>query len=226
VFLGAWLAEASCIAAYGFYDYSPRWHAFVGTVPLLVPAIWIFVVLSARDVAAQLRLPPWCVGLLVWYDACLIEPIATHAGLWRWHAAGPFAVPWIGTLGWGLYAAAAVVWCGRLGARRRWWLAVLAPLTTHVLLLAVWWGLLRWMGRTAPAPWTVALGSWIVAALLAVVLLRTRRKLAWPLALPRVAPAAFFFALLAWSGAEPVLWTYAGAFALPWVAVLVQRPRK
>jgi hypothetical protein len=224
VFLGAWLAEASCITAYGFYDYSPRWHAFVGTVPLLVPAIWIFVVLSARDVAANLGLPAWCAGLLVWYDASLIEPTATHAGLWRWHEAGPFAVPWIGTLGWGLYAVAAILWRQRLGDRWRWWLLVLAPLTTHFLLLAVWWGALRWIGRTVPEPWTVALGSWLVAAVLAGVLWRAGRTLDWRVALPRVAPAGFFFALLAWSSADGVLWTYAGAFALPWLAVLVHRP--
>ena len=54
VFAGALIAEDSCIRLYGFYEYAPGWHLWCDRVPVLVPIIWIFVVLSARDVARTL----------------------------------------------------------------------------------------------------------------------------------------------------------------------------
>ncbi|MBI5609000.1 MAG: carotenoid biosynthesis protein [Deltaproteobacteria bacterium] len=224
IFVGAWLGEQTCIQFYDFYRYDPGWHGWLGDVPVLIPVIWIVVVLSARDVATVLRpankhwLP--LAFLVIWYDASLIEPIATHAGLWRWNQAGPFAVPWIGMLGWALYGAAALAWLQWLPNRWRWSAALLAPATTHALLLAVWWGGLRWIGRGTPDASWVAGGSWLVAAAAALALWRTGRLQSVPLALllPRMPPAAFFFALLATTAGDASLAVYAGAFALPWLA--------
>lgn len=223
VFVGAWLGEHTCILAYDFYRYSPGWHAWLGTVPLLIPTIWILVVLSARDVAkalapsSKLWLP--LAFLVIWYDASLIEPIATHAGLWRWSEAGPFAVPWIGMLGWALYGGAALAWLEYLPLHWRWTVALLAPLTTHVLLIALWWGALRWLGRSQPDSLALALGSWIVALLLGLWLWRARRSQSVPMALllPRMPPAAFFFVLLATTQTNVALGIYAAAFAVPWL---------
>lgn len=226
VFAGAWLGEHSCIVAYDFYRYDPGWHGWLGHVPVLIPTIWVFVVLSARDVARRLAGAgkswlPWVLPL-IWYDALLIEPVATHAHLWRWSEAGPWNVPWIGTLGWTLYGTAALGWLERLPRNRRWLVVFLAPLSTHVLLLALWWGALRWFGRSAPEPVALAVGAWLVAAGIGLGWLRSGRLASVPVAWlwPRMPPAGFFFALLAVAGAPWALWAYAGAFALPWLLVV------
>lgn len=219
VLLGALLAEDSSIRLHGFYDYHAPWHAFVDRVPLLVGIIWIFVVLSARDVArvvAPRAVVPVAFAV-IWYDASLIEPVATHAGLWRWHEAGPFDVPWIGMLGWACYGGSVLFWLERLPGPRRWLALLLAPLTMHAVLLVLWWGLFRHVGRSAPEPWHVAGLALIVAIGLALVARRTRR-IPLDLVAPRIAPALFFFSLLAWTQAPAPLWAHALTFALPWLA--------
>ena len=229
VFFGAWLGEQSCIACYDFYRYDPAWHGWLGHVPVLIPAIWIFVVLSARDVARALAgataSPLPLAFLVIACDAALIEPIATHAGLWRWTQPGPFAVPWIGMLGWALYGGAALAWLEWLPAGRRWLVALLAPLSTHALLLALWWGCLRWVLRDRPADATVALAAWLLALGAVLALWRTRRLGAVPLGLllPRMPPAVFFFGLLAATRAGAGLVAYALAFAVPWLGMTAWR---
>ncbi len=217
----ALLAEDSCIRAYGFYDYAPAWHGFDGTVPWLVGVIWVFVVLSARDIARALSPQRWLpiAFLVIAYDAALIEPIATHCGLWRWHEAGPFAVPWIGMLGWALFGASALFFLEKLPKRRTWLLVLAAPLATHGLLLACWWGLLRWVGRGQPSAETMAAVGLALALALGAILWRFKGIGRVPLALvaPRIAPALFFFGLLALHSAPLPLWAYAGTFALPWL---------
>jgi hypothetical protein len=220
--LSAWVAEDSTIRTHGFYHYDPSWHFFVDVTPLLIPTIWIMVVLSARDVAREVapRQLAGVVFFLVWFDANLIEPICTHAGMWRWTEPGPFAVPYIGTLGWASFGASAVFWLSRLRGRWRWLTVVLAPLTMHALLLAFWWGALRWFGRATPPPEAAAAAAWIAALLLAVavVALGRARSLTLDKIAPRLLPAAFFFALLAAHAAPPLLWLYAASFAVPWLA--------
>ncbi len=148
------LGEDSMIRLYGFYSYAPGWHLFLDRVPLLIPAIWAPVVLSARAIAEALgqRLPRLAatgpralvVGGLVLFDALLIEPIAVHAGLWSWTEPGIFAVPLIGVLGWGLFASAMSLLLDGLPRRRRLWAVPLGILATHLGLLIAWWGALRW----------------------------------------------------------------------------------
>lgn len=177
--------------------------------------------LSARDVAQQLAPKRMIilVFLLVWYDASLIEPIATHVGLWRWHVPGPFGVPWIGMLGWAIYAAAVLGWLQKL-PQHFWWLAVvLAPLTTHAVLLALWWGALRWLPQLRPPDGAMAVGSAVIALGLAAVVLRAKRRVPLALLLPRIGPALFFFALLWLYAASLPLALYSLAFALPWLAI-------
>ena len=216
----ALVGEDSCIRLYGFYAYSPGWHLAVDQVPLLIPIIWVFVVLSSRDVARVLGGPLPATGFaLIFFDACLIEPCATWSGLWTWSEPGPFRVPLIGTLGWACFGASALFWLSWLKGPLRWLTVILAPLTMHALLLALWWGALRWVGRSEPLdPW-VAGAAWVATAVLAAGLLASGRRQRVPLALilPRLGPAAFFFALLATHDAGPALWVYAAAFALPWM---------
>ncbi|MHB8876931.1 MAG: hypothetical protein ACYC8T_24810 [Myxococcaceae bacterium] len=231
VALGALVGEDSCIRLYDFYEYAPGWHLFVDRTPLLIPVIWVFVVLSARDVARALgpRAVVPMAFLLILIDALLIEPISTHAGLWRWKVAGPLGVPWIGTLGWACYGACALFWLGRLKGPARWLTVALAPLCLHALLLALWWGGLRWVGRETPGQGAVAIGAWVVAALAIAALLATKRARALPLwtVTPRILPALFFFGLLAVRTAPLPLWLYAAGFAPPWLAAIrwVSPPR-
>ncbi|MSP92466.1 MAG: carotenoid biosynthesis protein [Myxococcales bacterium] len=251
--LGALLTEHSCISAYGFYHYSPGWHGWAGHVPVLIGAIWVVVVLSAEDIAGAVwpNVTPGArhaalVGSLVVADAALVEPIATHAGLWLWHEPGAFGVPWIGMLGWGCFAAAASYWgravpripLGRLatptGAHhdvlgatiRVVGVGVASAATTHVLLLAAWWGALRWTGRSEAPVVCVSAAAWACACVAVLACASLRRRVPFVVLAPRLAPAAFFFGLLAASPAPAALIAYAAAFVPPWAALAVGGARK
>ena len=244
--LGAVLTEHSCIAAYGFYGYDAGWHGWAGHVPLLVAAIWVVVVLSADDIAAAIRQPARSqvghaalVGALVVADASLVEPIATHVGLWTWSEPGVFGVPWIGILGWGYFAGATTFWGRALapaaaeptpshaGAAhalqatgvRAVAVALASTATTHVLLLATWWGGLRWLGRGAAPVDGVAGTAWALAAVAVVTIVGRGVGVPVSLLAPRLAPAAFFLGLLVAVPAGHALSWYALAFVPPWVAL-------
>ena len=152
--VAAWVAEVTCIRAYGFYTYDPSWAVFVDVMPLTVALIWPTVILSARDVVRALgvtdRWRPAATAALVFADAWLIEPVAVRAGLWQWHAPGIFGVPPIGVLGWAFFTGLAVTLIESNERAGRSALAdaavvVGAPLGTHALLLLAWWGGLRWV---------------------------------------------------------------------------------
>ncbi len=251
---GAWVGEEICIRGYHAYAYAPAWHLFLDRLPLAVLLTWPAVILSGRAVAkllsgaiaargrggealpsspeeaipvrAHLPIALW-TGLVVWFDASLVEPVATHAGLWHWNLPGPFSVPLVGPLGWGFYAAAGV-WClDRLRGGWRLATVLLAPALAHLLILASWWGALRWVA--APWPESVALVAGLgFCGVATLVALRARRggRLAWREAVPRAGAAAVFFALL---GVRPdaALALFALAFAPPWLALLPSpaRPR-
>ena len=129
--LAGWVAEESCILAYRFYAYSDVWSVRVHLVPLLVPLIWPLVILSGRDfVQAVWPDKGWLghllVGLIVAFDASLVEVVAVRAGLWSWAEPGHLGVPVIGMLGWGYFAVGAsaalsmpVKWRYPSGARLR-----------------------------------------------------------------------------------------------------------
>jgi hypothetical protein len=227
----SWLGENTVIHAYHFYAYSPRWSVFVDQVPLLVITIWPVVIHSAWDLAKRLSRRPERVPLvaaaLVLTDASLIEPIAVRSGLWWWNEPGLFAVPPIGILGWALFAWA----CLLVFEHRRLPMAsalLIAPALVHPLLLAAWWGALRWINHTVP-PWPVVAVAW--AASLGLALIAWRRRAGAAIErhelLLRVPAAGFFFVLLALHGAEqPALIAYAVAFAPPYLVLTAQaRPQ-
>jgi Carotenoid biosynthesis protein len=220
VFLGALAGEDSAIRLYGFYSYAEGWHCFADQVPLLIPLIWVFVVLSARDVAGALGGPlPLTAFALIVFDAALIEPCSTQSGLWTWAEPGGFKVPYIGVLGWACFGASAIFWLQRLRGPARWLTVLLAPFSMHALLLALWWGGLRWFGRAEADPAHLAAAAWLVSSALVVGLVLARRAgvLPLPLILPRLGPAGFFLALLATHGAPTTLWAWALAFVPPWL---------
>lgn len=217
--VASWVAEVSCIRLYRFYQYDAPWLLFVDVMPLLVACIWPFVILSARQVSGSFGIRGGLgVFLFVLYDAFLVEPLAVAARLWSWNEPGVFGVPVIGILGWAYFAFFTILGLERLEGRRRILIIVLAPLFTHLALLASWWGLLRWVLRAELSGSTLALVSLSVAGLLAVLIRRRRLGAPLPVMLPRMAAAALFFGLLALRGrGVPWLPLYALPFAVPYL---------
>jgi hypothetical protein len=230
------LGENTCIHLYGFYAYSREvWSSFVGEVPLLVGCIWPVVIVSAFDLTRSL-LPhstaghrAVVVGGLVLTDAALIEPIAVDAGLWWWTQPGLFSVPPVGIWGWAFFAVGVALFLER---PTRWlpWLLLGAPLLTHALLLAAWWGLFRWVNIPLP-PWPFVALAWAVGLLCARGALQLdgpRLTALVPHVWRRGPAAAFFFVLLgihARPGADAddlALLCYAVGFSLPWLTVMAR----
>ncbi|MFO0607942.1 MAG: carotenoid biosynthesis protein [Polyangiales bacterium] len=216
------VGEDSVIRAYGFYAYESGWHLRVDHVPLLVPTIWAPVVLSARAVAGAIApgaspaREAALVGALVTFDAFLIEPIAVRAGLWAWSEPGVFTVPVIGIVGWGLFAAAVTWLMQRWDGPRRWLAVPLSVLATHAMLLALWWGALRWAWR-AELAWGACMAALAAASVVYTgAVWRTGARLPWRELGPRAAATGFFAALLA-SRIDVRLGLWAALFTPPWL---------
>jgi len=237
----SWLGEQTCITLYRFYAYSPQWHFFAGQVPLVVILAWPAVILSGRDLAAQMlgkghRLLPWAAAALVGSDAALIEPVAVNAGLWGWNEPGIFGVPPIAILGWAFFALGCNLWLGKHGEGRvsfREGLALLTlpALLAHALLLAAWWGALRWVNLAIPS--ALAAGcAWAVSLTLVWLAAKTGagRRLNPRVLWLRLPAALLVYALLFLAaGAPPMLTSYALAFAPPYLLILGQcclQPKK
>jgi hypothetical protein len=229
--VASWIAEDTVIRAYGFYFYNPDWSVFIDKVPLAILLIWPIVIHSAWELAAALlgeghRLVPLVGAAFVWADASLIEPIAVGSGLWQWTEPGLFEVPPIGILGWAFHAGLCM-WVfewQRANARSFTWSAValaLTPIGTHLLLLASWWLLFRWINHTVP-PWPVVACVWIISLSLTAQSIRSaaRRKVPALDIHSRAPAAAFFFVLLALDSRQvPALIGYALAFAPPYLSL-------
>ena len=222
VSVAAWVAEDTCIRAYGFYSYSTEWLGFVDHVPLAIVCIWPVVVLSALD-GARAFLPnasahkrALLVMVLVIADASLIEPIAVASGLWSWSEPGPFNVPIIGIIGWGFFALGAAY----AVEKGRPLLTLFAGLvTTHALLLSTWWAFFKWVPRgESELPFVV--GAWLASCALTVVVRKRRITVVRRDLLLRVPAASFFFVLLALYARDDVmLIAYALAFVPPYLAL-------
>lgn len=219
--VASWIAEVSCIRLYHFYQYDAPWLLFVDVMPALVALIWPFVILSAREVVHALGLVdargaphPLAVMAVVVYDAALVEPIAVRTGLWSWNEPGLWSVPVIGILGWGFFAACA---SALLDTRRPSALIVLAPLGTHALLLAGWWGGFRWVLRDPIAPEVAVALSATVAVVAGALVWRRGRQAPLATMVPRMAAAGLFFVLLLVAGGQDRwLVAYGLAFAVPY----------
>ncbi|MBK7396085.1 MAG: hypothetical protein IPJ34_07210 [Myxococcales bacterium] len=224
--VAGWLGEQSCVAWYRFYAYAPGWHLRLGHVPVLVPLIWPLVILSARDVVRacfpEARWPAALVGLVVVFDASLVEVVAVRAGLWGWAEPGHLGVPILGVLGWGYFAFGASL-------RPRGLLQlVFGLLVAHALILASWWGLFRWtlrgeLGWSGFAPW--ALLS-VVGAIAVVAARRRGHGLGLDVAGPRVLAAGLFVALLLTTAPrDPKLLLHTALVAVPYLLATSFRVR-
>lgn len=225
--VASWVAEVSCIRLYGFYEYDAPWTLFVDVMPVLVALIWPFVILSARELRERAKLPAAAVLVIVLYDAALIEPVAVRAGLWSWNEPGLFGVPVIGILGWGFFAATVSFLFDRLHGAKRWLAVILAPAATHVFLLAVWWGGLRWILRAEISATVAAVVALGVALMLGLTVRRKKLQVGLDAMAPRMAAAGLFFALLFWRGTDTApLMVYGLTFAVPYVLATRWRAAK
>jgi len=236
--VASWIGEDTMIRAYHFYQYSPRWSLVVDEVPLLIVVIWPIVIISAWDLVVAFTdgrpSPRTVVGAaaMVFADAYLIEPIAVASGLWSWNEPGLFEVPPIGVLGWSLFAGttlgvfALIDRHGRSGRADLLVLVFPVPLV-HAMLLAAWWGALRWVN--APIPdWVGVATVWLICATLAALAWRhpTARRVARRDLLIRIPAAAFFFVLLGLEATNhPALVAYSTAFALPYLTLTIRSTR-
>ncbi len=215
----AFIGENGVIHAYHFYGYDrAAWTIFVDQVPLLILLIWPVVIHSAYDLARSLASKPLPIALatagIVLADASLIEPIAVHAGLWRWTEPGLFEVPPIGVLGWAFFAFGAAL----VIERHILLLLVVPAILANLLLVVTWWGALRWVSAPIPPAAGVAT-AYVVSLLLAGLALRARDRVP-PIDVWLRAPGAlFFFVLLVLSPTSPALLAYAIAFAPPYLAL-------
>lgn len=226
--IAAWAGEASCVHGYGLYGYDTGpWTVMLpGGVPLLVPLIWPVVIHSAWDLARRLVPGPrgralTCAAIVL-ADAALIEPVAVHAGLWTWTEPGLFGAPPVGILGWGIFAfftAAALERSAETRGRTALGLLLLPPLLIHPVLLALWWGGLRWVNHTVDPRIAIGIGG-AVSLALSIAAARSRPRGVRAAALSRAPGAAFFFGLLVLHPPPPLLLGWVVVFALPYGALL------
>lgn len=220
--VAAWIGEETCVAFYRFYAYAPGWHLHVDRVPILVPLIWPLVVLSAREVAAVVvrsASPMWLAvvsGGIVAFDASLVEVVAVRANLWSWSERGHLGVPLIGILGWGWFAAGALV------SKRRPLALALGPLVAHAGIQAMWWIGFRWvlrgeLGAIGFVVVGVASLSFVAVAVRARLAGRTMTPAIWG---PRVLAALLFVGLLiATAPRDGALWLHAALVAVPYLVL-------
>eukprot|EP00438_Fugacium_kawagutii_P012039 Skav218181 [mRNA] locus=scaffold5213:202064:202945:- [translate_table: standard] len=118
--IAACMAENSCILWYKYYEYSEDWGLFLGHVPLHVVLIWPLFILgehrylrSLRSKSLDLPLTAVFKAVLCFVDtsllANLIEIYCVSAKLWSWRESNCLGVPFIGILGWALFATPAVL---------------------------------------------------------------------------------------------------------------------
>lgn len=229
--VAAWLAEESSIRLYHFYAYHPQWRLFISRIPLVVLVVWAAVVHSAWDLSSQLcrnhgKRIPLVTGAIVLADAALIEVVAVRSGLWAWTTPGVFQVPLIGILGWAFFAFFCAWLLQRAGKDYPKILFLLMPVlpvvATHILLLATWWGVLRWRSG-AVHPLFAAAAAWTVSLILVFMIFKKRpgRSIKRKTLLWRLPAAMFFFVLLAVHGRNDVgLVLFTLAFAPPYLALL------
>ncbi|CAE7457957.1 unnamed protein product [Symbiodinium pilosum] len=180
--VSAAMAENSSISWYRFYSYSPDWGIFIGHVPLHVVMIWpLFILGEVRYIREGLGLgsykrhPHQGLQLQAALQASfcfvdtallanLIEVYCVSAGLWSWKQENCLGVPWIGALGWALFATPAVIMVSLLEDVPWGWtwagclllLPFLCLMVLHVGILVIWnlgGGL-----RSAISPWQEAAG--------------------------------------------------------------------
>lgn len=226
----SWLGEDTCIRLYQYYFYDAGWNFHLDYVPLLIICIWPVVILSSYDMASASGLSGYrrgiAVGALVLADASLIEPIAVKAGLWHWTVAGLFNVPLVGIVGWAFFTVAAAIYFAILDEKQApaWadlGVLLLGPVATHILCVGSWYLFFQFVEFTLN-PWIFVALAWLVSAVLAVHLYRSKmhENMVPRDLLARIPAALFFMILLGLYGLrDEALVAYSLAFVPPYLVV-------
>lgn len=220
--VAAFIGEDTCIRGYRFYSYAPGWWLQMDQVPLLVPLIWPLVILSADQVGRAVGVSRrwawlWAFGCVA-VDASLVEVVAVRAGYWTWVERGHLEVPVIGILGWGFFAAGAIL--------PKAWPLVSGPVAVHIGIQATWWGLFRHTMRVDLSP----ASTYVVAALslglvIAIVLTGRTGRVPFAVAGPRMLAAGLFVVLLATLVPSVPLYVHLAAVAVPYLVMTEWRAR-
>ena len=221
--LAGLLFAQTSILFYQDPTYAPEWHARVMDVPVLLPLIWPLVILSAREVRTALfpdvkgLQRAALLGAFVTIDASLIEVLATRAGLWSWSESGYLDVPLVGMVAWGLFAAALDGLLDALRGPARLLVIPGSVVLAHALICMVWWYGLRWVLREDFS--MLGMIKIVIVSVIASALafrLRKKRRLPAVVALPRLAAALIFVALLLSTAATSwPHWVHLIAIAVP-----------
>lgn len=225
----AWCCENFAIRTYEHYWYSTDWHLFIDRVPLFIVLIWPLVILSGVQVVTALRSsgshPGW-LAVFVGLDASLVEVVATNSGLWTWAEGGHLNVPFAGIAGWAAFAAASA-----LCLKARSWIVGMAAtiVVTHGIIVATWWGGLKWVFREPVSPWVGwALTSMLafVAAVCAVKARRSKRGIELSTAVPRLIATSVFLYLMIFRPGPNAWWIHLLIVAVPYLVATKWLPQK
>ena len=113
--------EAVAMAVFATHTYDASWRAAPLSVPLAVAVVWAAVITSAMAVAGRHESSrgwrAFTAAVIAIALDLMIDPVATHAGLWDWTPPGPWlGVPIGNFVAWGVivgaYAYGAELWAG------------------------------------------------------------------------------------------------------------------
>ncbi|MFH1489570.1 MAG: hypothetical protein ABII06_11765 [Pseudomonadota bacterium] len=226
-----WMVEETAIRIYHFYQYSPDWDLFLGHVPILVVLVWPLVIHSGWELASRLmsgnkRHVHLAAAVIIGIDASLVETISVKAGLWSWNTGGIWGVPLIGIFGWVYFSLLSILILRlkrvrKAGIAKLFFMFILTVCSTHVLIVATWWLIFRWIPFPINPALTAAM-AWFVSILLMYSVHRSNLggNLDSKILILRVPPALLFFILYLKGSPEAFYTAYAVAFAFSYLFLL------
>jgi hypothetical protein len=227
----SWIAEETSIRMYHFYQYSPDWILFLGHVPVLVILIWPLVIHSGWELASQSmaknrRHVHLVAALIIWIDASLVETISVKAGFWSWNAVGVFGVPLIGIFGWLYFSILSILILRiervrKVGIGKLFFILTSIVLGTHLLIVATWWLVFRWILFPIDEVFIAAM-AWLIST--SLVYFIQRRNLGIHMdgkaLVIRVPPVVLFLTLYLQGSPDTFHTAYASAFSFSYLFLI------
>lgn len=229
--IASWIAEETSIRAYYFYQYSPDWNLFLGHVPILVILIWPLVIHSGWELATRLmgegkRHVHLAAALIILIDASLVETISVKAGFWSWNAPGIFGVPLIGIFGWVYFSILSTLILRlkrvrKAGIVRIFFMLIFTACGTHVLIVATWWLIFRWI-LFPLNPVFIAAMAWLIS--ISVIYFIHQKNLGINMdgktIIMRVPPVLLFFIVYLKGSTDAFHTAYAAAFCITYLFLI------
>ena len=178
------------------------------------------VIITGRSVILSLwpnakRSLPFLVGVIVFFDASMVEIAAVNSDLWVWKETGYHGVPLMGVLGWAYFAAFVTYLLQILEARQRLWVLVAAPAMLHLTILLCWWGLFKWVLR---GDWFLLYGAGVLVATAAILKIRNWRRMPMKIAGIRILAASVFVGLVLLTAPTDLrVWLHIVLLAVPYL---------